>query len=70
MRQILLGAIAGTVFGVAVATGVLLYAQTPDWYTTTPQGRLQQRLDIQELQFEQDLQHLKQSYPNPYKSPC
>ena len=71
MSKLLLGAIAGTMFGIAISAGVSVYSQQPEWYQNTLQGQWQRQRDILDLQFQQDLQRLEQSYPHPYsKPPC
>lgn len=70
MRNFLLGCGCGLIVGVIGATYAISTAQTPEWYRDTLQGQYQQRMDIQGLQYEQDRQALKDSYRDPWKSPC
>jgi len=74
MRQMLLGAIAGTIFGLTLAGGVSVYSQQPSWYQDTLQGQWEQRRQIDELRYQQFDHELRQLAPapyiNPYRSPC
>ena len=69
-RQLILGALAGLIAGLTIAGGVV-WSQAPSWYQDTLQGQYEQRFQLDNLQFEQDLQRLDQRYGTPYgKSPC
>ena len=70
MKHLLLGAIAGTIFGLTLAGGIFATAQTPQWYRDTLQGQYEQRMQLDELQHQQDLQQQEQHYQNLYKKPC
>ena len=72
MRRIIISVLAGTILGAITATAMLTGAQQPEWYRDTLQGQFQQRMDMQELQFEQDLQRQQpHQYREPWeKPPC
>ena len=65
----IIGALAGLVVGVVLSTGVATYSQQPEWYRDTLQGQYSQRMQIDDLQYQQDLNRLRDSYATPYQRP-
>ena len=67
MKTIILSVLAGAIFGALVATAGQALSQQPSWYRDTIVGQWEQRRQIEDLQFQEEL---RRSYSSPSQLPC